>query len=124
MEVWLSPGNHTGYMQFKGTKTSPQEIRDLYDGLKQSSLNDFDMLLTGYIPGAEAVAAVGTIARDLKLRASIRPGSFFWGTSNRGKRELRSGPSTNQGRNQRLILSWVMKASSTLTRMWCRHTRP
>ena len=37
-------------------------------------------MLTGYIPTAEAVAAVGTIARDLKLKASIRPGSFFWGS--------------------------------------------
>ncbi|KAI9835151.1 MAG: hypothetical protein M1819_002520 [Sarea resinae] len=70
--------NHTGYGQFKGTKASAQEIRDLYDGLKQSYLNDFDVMLTGYIPGAEALDAVGTIARDQKLKSSTKPGSFFW----------------------------------------------
>ncbi|KUI66360.1 hypothetical protein VM1G_01418 [Cytospora mali] len=70
--------NHTGYRQVKGTKVTAQEISDLYDGLKQSYLDDFDMMLTGYIPGAEAVQAVGRIAEDLKERASPRPGSFFW----------------------------------------------
>jgi pyridoxine kinase len=74
-------GNHTGYNQFKGTKASAQEIRDLYDGLKQSSLTDFDVLLSGYAPSADAVQAIGSIARDLSLRASNKPGSFFWGES-------------------------------------------
>ncbi|PSR97552.1 Ribokinase-like protein [Coniella lustricola] len=72
--------NHTGYRQVKGTKVSAQEITDLYDGLKQSYLDDFDMMLSGYIPGAEAVQAVGRIAAELKEKASARnaPGSFFW----------------------------------------------
>ncbi|KAK0515429.1 hypothetical protein JMJ35_001463 [Cladonia borealis] len=70
--------NHTGYKQFKGTKASAQEIRDLYDGLKQSYLTDFNVLLTGYAPGAEAVDAIGSIARDLKLKGSMKAGSFFW----------------------------------------------
>ena len=72
-------GNHAGYRQFRGTRTSPEEIADLYAGLVQSNLVDFDMLLTGYAPGAEAVEAIGAIARDLKGRATGRPGSFFWG---------------------------------------------
>lgn len=71
-------GNHTGYKQVKGTKVTAQEIADLYDGLKQSYLDDFDMMLSGYIPGAEAVQAVGRIAEDLKAKAKQRPGSFFW----------------------------------------------
>ena len=71
-------GNHTGYKQFKGTKASAQEIRDLYDGLKQSYLTDFNVLLTGYAPGAEAVDAIGSIVRDLKLKGSMKAGSFFW----------------------------------------------
>ncbi|KAM0799362.1 pyridoxine kinase [Usnea florida] len=70
--------NHTGYEQFKGTKTSADEISQLYAGLKQSYLIDFDVLLTGYAPSAETVEAIGAIARDLKLRASTKPGSFFW----------------------------------------------
>ncbi|CAD6588109.1 MAG: Putative pyridoxal kinase [Alectoria sarmentosa] len=70
--------NHTGYKQFKGTKTSAEEISHLYTGLKQSYLTDFDVMLTGYAPSAEAIDAIGTIARDLKLRASTKAGSFFW----------------------------------------------
>ncbi|KAF3762541.1 Ribokinase-like protein, partial [Cryphonectria parasitica EP155] len=72
--------NHTGYRQVKGTKVSAQEIADLYEGLQQSYLDDFDMMLSGYIPGAEAVQAVGRIAEDLKDKARRKgqPGSFFW----------------------------------------------
>lgn len=72
-------GNHTGYKQFKGTKTSAEEISQLYAGLKQNYLTDFDVMLTGYAPSAEAVEAIGAIARDLKLQGSTKAGSFFWG---------------------------------------------
>lgn len=74
-------GNHTAYQQVKGTKTSAEEIETLYDGLRQSDLNHFDCLLTGYIPSAEGVKAVGKIGRDLKYNATTKPGSFFWGAS-------------------------------------------
>ncbi|KAK2747496.1 putative pyridoxal kinase [Myotisia sp. PD_48] len=70
--------NHTGYGQIKGTKSSAQEITSIYDGLQQSYLTDFDVLLSGYAPSAAAVEAVGAIGMDLKKRASKRPGSFFW----------------------------------------------
>ncbi|KAL1988104.1 hypothetical protein VTN96DRAFT_1135 [Rasamsonia emersonii] len=70
--------NHTGYRQFKGTRTSAQEIRDLYQGLCQSDLTDFDVLLSGYTPSAAAVEAVGEIGLDLQRRAEKKPGSFFW----------------------------------------------
>lgn len=36
------------------------------------------MMLSGYIPGAEAVAAVGKIAMELKEKYSGTPGRFFW----------------------------------------------
>jgi hypothetical protein len=39
------------------------------------------MMLTGFIPNAETVDTVGAIARDLKLGAATKPGSFFWGES-------------------------------------------
>lgn len=74
-------GNHTAYKQVKGSKVSAEQIIELYEGLRQSYLNDFDVLLSGYIPSAEAVQAVGKIARDLKFRSSTKPGSFFWGKS-------------------------------------------
>ncbi|KAM7195113.1 pyridoxal kinase [Naviculisporaceae sp. PSN 640] len=72
--------NHTGYRQWTGTRVSAQEITDLYRGLKQSYLDDFDMMLSGYVPGAAALEAVGEIAKELKARAKAinRPGSFFW----------------------------------------------
>jgi pyridoxine kinase len=43
-----------------------------------SFLDDFDVLLSGYVPGADAVAAVGAIGRDLKHKTDKTPGSFFW----------------------------------------------
>ncbi|ORY19477.1 Ribokinase-like protein [Clohesyomyces aquaticus] len=70
--------NHTAYKQVKGTKTTAQQIQDLYEGLQQSNLNNFDLLLTGYMPSAETVQAVGKIGRNLKFNASTKPGSFFW----------------------------------------------
>ncbi|MCJ1402467.1 putative pyridoxal kinase [Xylographa trunciseda] len=70
--------NHTGYKQFRGTRTSADEIRDIYDGLKRSYLTDFDVMLSGYAPSADAVEAIGSIARDLRFKSSLKPGSFFW----------------------------------------------
>lgn len=70
--------NHLGYGQAKGTRATSQEITDLYQGLKDSYLDDFQMMLSGYLPGAGSVEAVGAIARDLKYKATMKPGSFFW----------------------------------------------
>ena len=75
----LSPGNHTGYGQVKGMKSSAKEISALYQGLCQNYLTDFDVLLSGYAPSAAAVEAVGEIGMDLQRKSSKRPGSFFWG---------------------------------------------
>ncbi len=88
------PGNHLGYRQSKGTKTSADDISDLYVGLKQSYLTDFDIMLTGYAPNAKAVDAIGAIGRDLKLKASTKPGSFFWGAIPSGSEALLSSPLT------------------------------
>ncbi|KAK8020295.1 pyridoxine kinase [Apiospora arundinis] len=70
--------NHTGYRQWKGTRVTAEEITDLWDGLKQSYLDRFDMMLSGYVPGAAAVEAVGNIAKGLKEKSQAKPGSFFW----------------------------------------------
>lgn len=75
-------GNHTGYKQVKGTKTSADEILDLYQGLQSAHLSEFDMMLSGYLPSAEAIDAVGKIGRALRFGSSTKPGSFFWGTQN------------------------------------------
>ncbi|OAA73474.1 pyridoxine kinase [Cordyceps fumosorosea ARSEF 2679] len=70
--------NHTGYRHWTGTKATAQEISDLYRGLKDNYINDFDMMLSGYIPGAEGVLAVGDIAKELKATNNEQPGNFFW----------------------------------------------
>ncbi|KAF1986207.1 Ribokinase-like protein, partial [Aulographum hederae CBS 113979] len=70
--------NHTAYKQVKGRKTPADEILELYEGLRQSHLNEFDVLLSGYISSAEAVRTVGKIGRELKLNKATKPGSFFW----------------------------------------------
>ena len=75
----MKPGNHTGYRQVAGTKSSAKEIHDIYEGLQRSYLTDFDVLLSGYAPSADAVQAVGVIARDLRTKSTMKPGSFFWG---------------------------------------------
>lgn len=36
------------------------------------------MMLSGYLPGAASVEAVGSIGRDLKYKATMKSGSFFW----------------------------------------------
>jgi len=76
----ISIGNHTAYKQVKGRKVPAEEIKELYEGLKQSDLVNFDMMITGYTASKEAVNTVATIGRDLKFRATTKPGSFFWGT--------------------------------------------
>ena len=78
--ITCSPGNHTGYGQVAGTKSSVKEIQDIYEGLQRSYLTNFDVLLSGYAPSADAVQAVGVIGRDLRTKAAMKPGSFFWGT--------------------------------------------
>ncbi|KAJ5325391.1 Phosphomethylpyrimidine kinase type-1 [Penicillium brevicompactum] len=70
--------NHSGYRQLKGTRATAQEISDLYQGLCQSNLTDFDVMLSGYAPSAAAVESVGAIGIDLQQKAENKPGSFFW----------------------------------------------
>ncbi|RDW67729.1 ribokinase-like protein [Coleophoma cylindrospora] len=70
--------NHLGYGQAKGRKTPASEVTDMYQGLKDSHLDDFNMMLSGYLPGAEVVEAVAIMARELKYKATMKPGSFFW----------------------------------------------
>ncbi|KAI4746859.1 Ribokinase-like protein [Aureobasidium sp. EXF-12298] len=70
--------NHTGYKQFKGRKTPAEEVAELYEGLKQSRLNDFDVLLSGYCPSAGVVQQVGKIARETRFASTTKPGAFFW----------------------------------------------
>lgn len=59
--------NHTGYGSVKGTKATPEDLSLIYEGLANINCK-YDALLTGYIPGAEALEVVGEIGSDLKKR--------------------------------------------------------
>lgn len=72
------PGNHVGYKRFTGRKSTPEEVSDLYAGLKDAHLANFDVLLSGYCPSAALVEQIGLIARERKLQTATTPGSFFW----------------------------------------------
>ena len=71
-------GNHVAYKQFKGRKSTPEEVADLWTGLRDAQLDDFDMMLSGYCPSAALVEQVGKIAREIKSRSYTKPGAFFW----------------------------------------------
>jgi pyridoxine kinase len=58
--------NHTGYKTTAGTKTSADELERIFGGLRENGLDHYDRVLTGYIPGAEALAAVERQIRYLK----------------------------------------------------------
>ena len=60
--VWLI----AGYSQWTGFSTTSDQILELFQGLQQSGLDNFQYLLTGYLPNAAAVSAIGTIAKALK----------------------------------------------------------
>ena len=117
LHVFLTrPGNHTAYKQVKGTKTTAAELEQLYEGLRQSNLTNFNVLLTGYVPSAEAVRSVGKIGRDIKFNAGTKPGSFFWG-------EWMCSGSGRMLTRQCLTPSWATTADSTFPRMKYRSTR-
>lgn len=87
---------------------------NLYEGLRQSNLTKFDVLLTGYVPSAEAVQAIGKIGRDVKFNAGTKPGSFFW-----GENEEIACRSDGADTGKYSILSWVTTASYTFQRTKC-----
>lgn len=51
--------NHTGYGHTNGTKTSPEQLEAIFEGLFTNGLVSHARLLTGYIPGAEALRVIG-----------------------------------------------------------------
>lgn len=60
--------NHTGYGVFTGTRTTGKELSSIYNnGLKKLGF-EYDAILTGYVPSADAVEAVGEIGQDIKGR--------------------------------------------------------
>ncbi|KAK9451629.1 Ribokinase-like protein [Limtongia smithiae] len=58
--------NHTGYTQWRGERMTAAQVREIYEGLKMNTLTDYNVVLTGYIPGAQAVLEVGAVVDELK----------------------------------------------------------
>ncbi|KIY72037.1 Ribokinase-like protein [Cylindrobasidium torrendii FP15055 ss-10] len=58
--------NHAGYRRSGGTKTNAEELKAMFDAMEANELLRPSRLLTGYIPGAEALSAVHNQAVKLK----------------------------------------------------------
>ncbi|TGZ82189.1 Ribokinase-like protein, partial [Ascodesmis nigricans] len=66
--------NHSGYRQKTGEATSAALISSLWEGMKMNGLDKgFEMVLSGYVPGAAELEAVGEIVKEVK-----RNGRCFW----------------------------------------------
>ncbi|TQS39403.1 hypothetical protein Golomagni_00073 [Golovinomyces magnicellulatus] len=70
--------NHLGYGQVKGTHTSSSEIIEIWKGLKDLHLDDFHLLLSGFLPDPQSVDAMALIGRELRAKNKESPGRFFW----------------------------------------------
>ncbi|KAJ2911951.1 hypothetical protein MD484_g8465, partial [Candolleomyces efflorescens] len=58
--------NHAGYGRSGGSKTTAAELNAIFESMEQNELLLPTRLLTGYIPGAEALSAVERLASKLK----------------------------------------------------------
>lgn len=56
----------TGYGCVKGQKTTAEVLQALFDGLRTNGLGGYAKILTGYVPGAEALEVVEKEIRSLK----------------------------------------------------------
>lgn len=58
--------NHTGYGHTNGYKVTATQLDAIFEGLWTNGLVNYARLLTGYIPGAEALAAVSAQVQRMK----------------------------------------------------------
>ncbi|KAF8477197.1 Ribokinase-like protein [Kalaharituber pfeilii] len=71
--------NHTGYRQWTGYRTTAEQIEQLWQGLKNSEIaEEYGLFLTGYVPGADGVEAVGKIGKELKMVRQKEGQELFW----------------------------------------------
>ncbi|WRT66510.1 pyridoxal kinase [Kwoniella shivajii] len=62
--------NHTGYGHTNGHKTTPEQLSAIFDGLITNGLVAHSRILTGYVPGAEALQVV---AEQIKIMKEADP---------------------------------------------------
>lgn len=71
----VSFSNHTGYGTVAGTKLTSEELRDMFNKLEEIGItNQYQSLLTGYVPNAELLKEVLVIAKKLKQQNK----GFLW----------------------------------------------
>lgn len=56
------------YKVFKGTVLKPEDMLDIYEGIKQNEVNHYDFLLTGYMANASTLQSIMQILDDVKSR--------------------------------------------------------
>ncbi|WWD03134.1 pyridoxal kinase [Kwoniella europaea PYCC6329] len=62
--------NHTGYGYTNGHKTTPEQLTAIFEGLATNGLVSHYRVLTGYVPGAEALTVV---AEQIKKMKEVNP---------------------------------------------------
>lgn len=55
-----------GYGHTNGHKTTPDQLEAVFEGLGKNEIDQYDRILTGYIPGAEALKTIRTHIQRLK----------------------------------------------------------
>ncbi|WVF71313.1 pyridoxal kinase [Kwoniella sp. CBS 6097] len=58
--------NHTGYGHTNGHKTTPEQLTAIFEGLTTNGLATHSRVLTGYVPGAEALKVVAEQIRKVR----------------------------------------------------------
>ncbi|KAF8513434.1 Ribokinase-like protein [Hysterangium stoloniferum] len=58
--------NHAGYGRTGGWKATPEELSSLFDVMNKNGLLNPSRLLTGYVPGAEALRTISQVSRRLR----------------------------------------------------------
>ncbi len=59
---------YAGYGRFGGSRATAEELSNIFSIMEQNELLVPERLLTGYVPGAEATAAVTGLAKTLRER--------------------------------------------------------
>lgn len=54
----------------KGQKATPDTLHDVFEGLETNGLAQYDKILTGYVPGAEALEVVEKRIKAMMERSS------------------------------------------------------
>lgn len=58
--------NHTGYATVGGSKMGIEHLRSIFDALESNGFVEQTHMLTGYVPGAEALALISTVVDRLR----------------------------------------------------------